>query len=132
VGSVDLAKFAQISIQLVAQLASVGLSVPRGQSPVKRRQVLATVSCSGGCLTESYAQVTIGRGRAMNIQSNIYRLSSRGKKTIALRFSSGQLGKLRSGLTAGARIVATVYGAILDAGGNIEKRTAGQRMTITG
>jgi len=131
-GSVDLSHFAQLASALVPKIVAIGLTLPRRQRPVSDRQLLATVSCAGSCLTASIAQVAVGRARPFEVQSDVYRLRSRGNRTIALRFSGAQRSRLRSGLTAHKRIVATIYGEILDAGGNIEKRTAGQRLTITG
>jgi kumamolisin len=131
-GSVDLSHFAQIATEVVPKLAGIRLSLARRQRPVSRRQLLATVSCTRSCLTGSLAQVAIGRARPFVLESNIYRLPSAGRKTVALTFSGGQRSRLRAGLKAHRRIVATVYGLIVDAGDNIEKRTGPQRLTITG
>jgi kumamolisin len=131
-GSVNVSTFAQLATLLQPKIVDVALSLPGHQSPVRQRHLLATVACSGRCLMKSTAEVTVGRARPIAIQSNVYLLRSKGSKTIALRFSGGQIGPLQAALAAHQRIVATVQGVILDAGENVEKRSVTQRLTITG
>jgi subtilase family serine protease len=131
-GSVNVSTFAQLATQLQPKIVNIALSLPGHQSPVRHRQLLATVACSGRCLMKSTAEVAVGRARRIAIQSNVYLLRSKGAKTIALRFSAGQRGTLRAALVAHERIVATVQGVILDAGENVEKRSGTRRLTITG
>ncbi len=131
-GSVNVSTFAQLATQLQPKIVDVALSLPGHQSPIRRRELLATVACSGRCLMKSTAEVTAGRARPIAIQSNVYLLRSKGSKTIGLRFSAGQRSTLRAALAAHERIVASVQGVILDAGDNVEKRSVTQRLTITG
>jgi subtilase family serine protease len=131
-GSVNVSTFAELATQLQPRIVNIALSLPGHQSPVRQRQLLATMACSGRCLMKSTAQVTVGRARPFAIHSNVYLLRSKGSKTIALRFSGGQTGTLRAALAAHQRIVATVQGVILDAGENVEKRSVTQQLTITG
>jgi subtilase family serine protease len=131
-GSVNVSTFAQLATLLQPQIVNIALSLPAHQSPVRQHQLLATVACSGRCLMQSTAEMTVGRARPIAIRSNVYLLRSKGAKTVALRFSAGQRRLLRVALAAHQRIVATVRGVILDAGGNVEKRSATQRLTIIG
>jgi len=131
-GSVNVSNFAQLATEMQPKIVNVALSLPARQSPIGHRQLLATVSCTGHCLMASFAEVAIGRARPLEVQSNVYLLRSPGHKTIALKFSSRDRGTLQAALAAHRRIVATVQAVILDAGGNIEKRSATRRLTITG
>ena len=53
------------------------------------------------------------------------------QKTIKIGFSKGQLKKLRAALLAGTKIKASITGAIVDSGGNIERSTAAKKLLIT-
>jgi subtilase family serine protease len=138
-GSVNLAGFAGYALGIEPVAVGVGVSVPRHQRPVHSRRLLATVSCSGPCLTAGFAQVTIGRSKPFSVHSAVIRLAAAGRKTVALRFSSRQLRLLRSGLHRHEPIKATIRGALIDpvaygvlpsAGGSIEQRSAGKSLRI--
>jgi subtilase family serine protease len=131
-GSVNVSNFAQLATAMQPKIVNVALSLPAHQTPVGHRQLLATVSCTGRCLMAGFAEVAIGRARSLEVQSNVYLLRSQGRRTIALRFSSRERRTLQSALAGQQRVVATVQAVILDAGGNIERRSATQRLTITG
>jgi len=131
-GSVNVSNFAQLATGMEPKIVNVALSLPARQSPIGHRELLATVSCTGRCLMASFAQVAVGHARPLEVQSNVYLLRSPGHKTIALKFSSRDRGTLRAALAAHQQIVASVQGVILDAGGNIEKRSATRRLTISG
>ena len=140
-GSVKLSGLAGLALALEPKIVSLVLSVPGHQSPVRHHQIHATVSCSGPCLMGAYARVAIGRSRSFEVASQVFRLRSRGSRTIALKFSSRQLGRLRSALASGTRITATVHGALFDPavysvladpGGSIQQQTGGVSIRISG
>ena len=56
-GSVNIAGLAPLAVEM--QPAQIGLSVPGGQKPIRSRQILARVSCTGPCRIGAYAVVTI-------------------------------------------------------------------------
>ncbi len=122
-GSINLASFAAVALGIQPKIVGVGLSIRGGQRPVAAKHIDATVSCTGKCVLGAFAVVQIGRAKPFKVLSNLYVLRSRGKKTAKINFSRGQLGKLRAGLAAHKRIEAGVVGAIVDAGGNIERRS---------
>jgi kumamolisin len=129
-GSVNLASFATVALAAQPKIVGVGLSLPGSQRPVAARHINATVSCTGKCVLGAFAVVQIGHAKPFKVLSNLYVLRSRGKKTAKINFSRGQLGKLRAGLKAHKRIVAGVVGAIVDAGGNIERRSSTKLVRI--
>jgi subtilase family serine protease len=129
-GGVNLASLASVAITQQPAIVDVGLRLPAGQHPIASHQIQATVSCTGACVIGAIATVTIGRTKRLTVYSNLFHLTRAGKKTIPIRFSSGQLGTLRAGVRQHRRIVAGVTGAIVDAGGNIERRTASLSLVV--
>ena len=130
-GSVAMAGLAAAALNTVPKSVTVSLSVPGGQRPVAHRQLLASVSCSDACSIGAFAHVKIGNAKPFTVQSKLFRRSSKGQKTIPVRFSGAQMSKLRSALAHHRRIVATVYGALIDQLGAIEQDTGGQRIVVT-
>jgi kumamolisin len=122
-GSVNIATFATVALGAQPKIVGVGLSVPGGQRPVAARHIDATVSCTGRCVLGASAVVKIGNAKPFKVLSNLYVLRSRGRKTAKINFSRGELRKLRAGLSSHKRIEAGVVGAIVDAGGNVERRS---------
>lgn len=131
-GSVDLANFAALATQLEPRLARIGLALPRGQRPISRRLILATVSCSAPCSLAADAEVTVGSTPSFSVASGSYRLDSPGERTIPLRFSPAQLRSMRAALGGGKHIVAGVFAMVLGPSGEVERTTATQRLEITG
>ena len=132
-GSVNMAGLAFAAASVVPRIVSVGLSVPSQRHPVSSRHLLARVSCSGHCLMGAYARLKIGRARSVITRySGVYLLKRGGHKTIKIGFDAKTVRKLRTGLVSGRRVTATVYGAILDPGGNVESRTRGREMRVRG
>ncbi|MBV9837188.1 MAG: S8/S53 family peptidase [Solirubrobacterales bacterium] len=129
-GSIDLAHFAQVAAAVEPKIAAVTLSLPSGQRPVARNQLAATVSCSRGCLMTAVAEVQIGNGKPFAVDANVYLLRNRGHKTIAIKFSTRQLNRLRAALSQNRSIAATIVGEVVDPAGNVERRTLGRRLTI--
>ncbi len=140
-GSLNLTGVARLAIDAQPLVVSVGLSLPAHQKPVRAREILATVACSGPCLMGADAKVAVGRSKPFEVASRVFRMRLRGRRTIALHFSGRQLGRLRSALAAGRAILATVrgvlfdrtvYGVLAEPAGTIQKRTGASTLTITG
>ncbi len=131
-GSLNVASFAGIALQDQPAIVSVGLGLAPGQRPVAGHRILANVSCTGRCVIGAFAVLTIGHSRPFTVYSNVFHLAGAGTKSIPVPFSSAQLAALRAGLRRHRRITAAVRGAIVDAGGNIERQTAPITVVING
>ena len=132
-GGVILSNLSFATAGIVPPLVHVGLSLPRQRHPVRDEHLLARVTCSGRCLMGAYARIRIGRASKVLTQySNVYLLRRAGSKTIRIGLDKPTLSKLRSALDRKQRITATVYGAVLDPGGNIDRRSPGQSLHIAG
>jgi subtilase family serine protease len=138
-GSVNLFTFAGVALGSEPATVTLGLSLPPHQRPVHARQLLASVSCSGPCLTAAYAFVAIGRARPFEVASKVTRMPAAGVATLSLRFSARQLRLLRSGLRAHRRIAATVRAVLLDpsaygvlplARGSIQRRSGSRSLRV--
>ncbi len=129
-GSVNVANFAALALQVQPAVVDVGLLLPGRQTPIARRHILATVSCSGPCLMGAFATVTIGRSRVFTTYSRVHNLHTEGSKTVQIPFSARQLGKLRSARGRHQQIVAQVFGVIVDPAGNIERQSAASTLTL--
>jgi len=128
-GSVNLAALSFVASTIVPKIVAVSLSVP-GQEPVQRGHLTAKVSCSGRCLLAAYAAVAVARAKSFEVFSDVALLKQKGRKTLQLKFSSRQLRQLRGALSRREKITATVFGVILDPGGNIERATRGTKLRI--
>ncbi len=129
-GSLNLPSFALLA--LARQPAQLALSLPAHQRPLKHRQILATLICSGPCQVGAYAVVRIARKRAFTVTSRVYRFRSGGARTIVVRLSAQQLRRLRGAVAGHHAITATVFGVILDSGHRVEFQTAGRTLVIGG
>ena len=138
-GSVNVGEFADVAVAAEPRIIGVAVSLPGHQSPVRGREILVTVSCSGPCLLGALAEITVGRSAAIEVDSHVYRLRAKGKKRISLPLSSAQLRRLRSALARHQRVVATVRGVLFDRttyavlsnpGSSIQTRTAGRKLII--
>ncbi|HWC85798.1 MAG TPA: S53 family peptidase [Solirubrobacteraceae bacterium] len=130
-GSVSMAGLATQALALVPKVVKVTLSVPRGQRPVAHGRLLATVSCSGACSIGAFARVKIGSSKPFTVQSRLFRRSSSGQRTLPINFSGAELKQLRSGLSHRKRVVATLYGALIDQLGAIEQDTPGKNLVVS-
>ena len=91
----------------------------------------ATVPPPGTERSSTVPPINNSRSRTLITQeSNVYLLRKGGRKTIRIPFDAKTLTKLRTALARGERIIATVYGAILDPSGNVEAQTPGKRLHI--
>ena len=69
-GSVNLDAFATQALATQPELVDVSLALPHGQRPAHAGHVLASVSCTGQCLSGAAAEVSIGRARPFRVQSS--------------------------------------------------------------
>lgn len=129
-GSVNLTGLAAAAVLLQPRAANVTLSLPRHQSPVAHHQILATVACSESCLMAAFAEVSINHGAPFTVESKVFRLKAAGRKTIPVKFSASQLGKLRTGLAHHRLIQAYLYGVTVSSAHNIQRETGGTLLTI--
>jgi len=118
---------------IVAKLVNVGVSLPTQRHPVRDGHLLARVSCSGRCLMGAYANIRVGKSaKKLTQYSNVYLLRKRSQKTIRIGLDKPTLRKLRSAVARKESVTATVYGAVVDPSGNIERRSPGRTLHITG
>jgi subtilase family serine protease len=131
-GGVILSNLSFAANGIVHKLVNVGVSLPRQRHPVHDEHLLARVSCSGRCLTGAYARIRIDKAAKVLTQySDVYLLKRATSKTIRIGLDKPTLRKLRSALARKQRITATVYGAVVDPSGNIERRSQGRTLHIT-
>jgi kumamolisin len=131
-GSVNVAAFANVVSLLQPPIALVGVAVPRQSRPVSHRRLLATVSCSAKCVALAYAKVAVGRGRAVQVQSAAVVFKHGNHKTVRLALSGAKLRRIRAGLRAGEKVVATLFGAVTDSGGNVLSKSRGRTLRLRG
>jgi hypothetical protein len=129
-GSVNLAKLAAVALLVQPRAVIVGLSLPRHQRPAAHGGILATVSCSDSCSMGAFAEVAINHGAPFTVHSRVNRLTVAGRKTLSLRFSRVQLGRLASALAHDRPILATVFAVSFDARGNVQQETGGTLLAI--
>lgn len=128
-GSVALANFAGLALNAVPKRIAISLSLARHQRPVARHGLFADVSCSAACEIGAYTTVRIG-GSTFLAESKLVNEPAPGRTSIDVKFSSSQLRKLRSALRGHRKIVATVYGVLIDSLGEIQHHTAGKELRI--
>jgi kumamolisin len=138
-GSVNVTNFAAVAVARQPLLVSLGLSLPRHQSPIAAHEIKATVSCSAACLLGAYAEVKVGRHKPFEVDSFVERLRGAGAKAVTMKFSGKQMNGLRSARSHGLRVKATVFGVVLDGAVNgvvhdpalsIRAQTAGKTVRI--
>jgi kumamolisin len=139
-GSVNVANFAQQALAFQPQIVRVSLSLPGHQRPLSTHSISASVSCSGPCALAAFALVKIGSGKPFEVDSKLASLTAAGSKTVQLKFSSKELGKLRSGRKHHQRITAAVSGVVFNRsvlglipgalGESIQAQTGAKHLTI--
>jgi kumamolisin len=131
-GGVILSNLSFAANGIVNKLVNVALSLPRQRHPVSDEHLLARVSCSGRCLMGAYARIRIDKApKVLTQYSDVFLLKRASSKTIRIGLDKPTLRKLRSALARKQRITATVYGAVVDPSGNIERRSPGRTLHIT-
>lgn len=132
-GSINLAGLALAAGTIIPPVVNVGLSVPSQRRPVAAKHLLAKVSCSGRCLVGAYARITVGHSRkATTRYSGVSLLKKGGHKTVKIGLDKKTVRKLRSALAHHQKVIATIFGAILDPSGNIVSRTGGKELRVKG
>jgi kumamolisin len=130
-GSVALGNLAQQALALEPSIVAFTLALPGKQRPVAHRALLATVSCSGACSIGAFAEVKIGRAKPFQVQSRLIHPTAPARVTVPLHFSKRELSKLQTALAQHKKIVATVYGALIDSLGAIEQNTKAKKLVVT-
>jgi kumamolisin len=130
-GSVNLSTFSVSALATQPKIVDIAMSVPGGQRPVAHRKIVSHVTCSGRCLIGAFAAITVGHQRPFTVYSGLYHLNQAGSKNVSITLSSSRVKKLRDALRHGTRVSASVTAAIVDAGGNIERRTPSRQLRIT-
>ena len=129
-GSVNLALLAPLAVSM--QPPQIGLSLPGGQRPIGRRQILARLSCTGPCRIGAYAVVTIAHKKPFAVESSVFGIGAKASRTIPIKFSRKEMGRLRSAAAAHRGITATVFGVLITGRRRIEFQTGGRKLKLTG
>jgi kumamolisin len=128
-GSVNLSQLANLASFVAPKIASVGVSLPR-QRPVAKRRLLAELSCSSRCVVGAFARVSVGRARPFKVRSAMFVFKRKNHKTVKLSLSRSDLAKIRRGLHGHKKVVAKVFGVVMDSGGNVERTSRGHSLRI--
>ena len=129
-GSVNIAGLAPLAVEM--QPPQIGLSLPGGQKPIRSRQILARVSCTGPCRIGAYAVVTIAHKKPFALESGVFQLGATGARTIPIRISRKALRRLHTAMAGHHRVTATVYGALIAGRRRIEFLTGGKTIRLGG
>ncbi len=113
-GSVNIATFARAAVADQPPIVHISLSLPTHQRVIASGAIKATVSCSSACELGAIAQVYVGRARPFELPTKPFDLAAAGQRTLALRFSRAQLGRLRSGREHRKRITVSISGVLFD------------------
>jgi kumamolisin len=130
-GGVNLGAFATEALTMQPKIVNVALGVRGAQHPIRAAHIVATISCSGPCLSQVAAAIKIGSRRPFTASSPVIRLTAAGARVATVTFSRKQLGMLRAALANHVRILAAVQGAIVDPAGNVERRSQVSVFPIT-
>ncbi|MHB8693851.1 MAG: S53 family peptidase [Solirubrobacteraceae bacterium] len=131
-GSVNLTGFAAAALAIQPPIVGVSLSVPSGQRPLAAHKIVANVTCTGKCLAGAYATISVSSLRPVKVYSKLYPLSTAGSVSASIPITGALYRLLRLALRNGYHVSASVRGAILDAGGNIERQSSPTTIQITG
>lgn len=140
-GSVNLTALAAAAVAQQPRIVSVSISLPGAQRPVRQRAITVRLSCDGPCTAGADALVTIGRDKPFEVPSAVVAFRLAGSRTLALRFTARQLGRLRAALAhhtgvraqvRGVRLDSSVYSVIADPSGSFAERTAALTLAVRG
>ncbi|WP_249011353.1 protease pro-enzyme activation domain-containing protein [Conexibacter sp. DBS9H8] len=131
-GSVNLAGLAAAALASEPAIVDVSQTVPTPQRPLRQRALVDEVRCSGRCVIGAIAHIQIGRSRPVTFYSGLAHLAAAAGRRLRIPLSPPELRRLRVALKQRRRIRATVVGAIVDAAGNIERRTSAVPVTLLG
>ncbi len=130
-GGVNLYALAQAALIAQHPLATATLGLPPNQRPVSSGGVYATVGCSAACDVAAYAHLS-AKGMSSFTDYAFAHLIHRNHRRLKLVFNAAQTVRLKAALKARRQIVASVVAAIVDSGGNIERRTATLTLNVSG
>ena len=128
-GSVNLSGFAAAAVALTPP--NVSLSLPQAQHVLKRRAILATVSCTAACRAGAVAQIKIGDSKPLKSSSHIAALPAAGKVTVAVPLSAKALPGIHSELSHHRSVQITVTGVIYGSGTHVVRHTSGKTLSIS-
>ena len=129
-GSVNLQGFETQVLAAQPAIVNISMAVPPNQRPVHAKQIKTTVTCTGKCLAGTFATIHIGHLKPFKFYSSLRPIGAAGSASVPIKLSGAGLKALRLGVKGHFRITASVVGAIVDAGGNIERRTPSQTIHI--
>jgi kumamolisin len=121
-GGLNLTAFAQAALAAQRKLATVTMAVPPRQHPIAHAGVSVVLRCTSACDQAAYAQVSAPGMRSFSTYAFAHVLAA-GPHRLKIVFTPAQLFKLRAVQVAQQRVTATIFAAVVDAGGNIESRT---------
>jgi hypothetical protein len=121
-GGLNLQTFEQAALGAQRKLATVAIAVVEAQTPVASGGIYVELSCSAACDQAAYVKVS-ARGMASFTDYAFAHLVQRNRRRLKVLFTSAQMPKLRAALRAQRRITARIYGAVVDAGGELESHT---------
>ena len=130
-GGLNLGALSAVALESEPKIVNVGLQLNRAQRPYASRGIFARVRCDGACLIGANAVVTVGGAKPFTVYSSLYHMNSAGVTISKIAFKPGQLEALKIALAHRVRVTAEVTGAIVDSGGNVERKTPSQLLKIT-
>jgi kumamolisin len=130
-GSVNLGGFESVALSTQPAIVNISMTVPQRQSPVRDKKIKTTVTCSGKCLAGAFATFKVGHLKPFKVYSKLVPIASAGSAAAPIKLQGQALKALKLALKAHFKVTATLTGAIVDAGGNIEKRTPTATLQIT-
>lgn len=131
-GGLNLAGLSTVALATEPKLVDVALQLNRSQHPYRARGIFARVRCDGACLMGANAVVRVGGAKPFTDYSSLYHLTGPGVRISKIVFKPSQMQVLKIALQHHVRVTAEVTGAIVDAGGNIERQTPAQLLQIKG
>jgi subtilase family serine protease len=130
-GGVNLDALALAAETAQRPLATATLALPPNQRPIGSGGVYATVGCSAACDVAAYAHFS-AKGMSSFTDYALAHLVHSNHRRLKLVLSAAQAIRLKAALRAHRQIVASVVAAIVDSGGNIERRTATLTLNVSG
>jgi subtilase family serine protease len=130
-GGVNLEGLSQAALTARPDLANVHMRLPVQRHPYKNDGIAAIVSCSRGCDMAAYATVTVAGAQTFTAYSAMVHLVHKNTRQVEILFTPKQLQEIGTALMAHQAVSAEVTGAIVDAGGNIERRSTPLLLVIT-
>jgi subtilase family serine protease len=128
-GSVNLSGFAAAAVALTPP--NVSLSLPRPQHVLKRKAILATVSCAAACRAGAVAQIKLGHSKPLKSSSHIAALPAAGQVTAAIPLTAKELSGIHSELSHHRPVQITVTGVIYGSGTHVVRHTSGKTLSIS-